>query len=56
MSTLISLFFALSFQSHRKEEVVKSGVSKILKEGDFLLDNEVYISAAQVVKRKQRTF
>ena len=56
VSTLISSFSALSIESHREEEVVESGASKVLKEGAFLLDNEVHISATQVVKRKQRTF
>ena len=56
VSTLISSFSALSIESHREEEVVESGASKVLKEGEFLLDNEVHISATQVVKRKQRTF
>ena len=58
VSTLIPPFSALSIESHREdseEGVVKSGASKILKEGEFLLDNEVYISTSQVVKRKQRT-
>lgn len=56
VSTLISPFSALSIESHRQEEIVESGATKILKEGEFLLDNEVYFSTSQVVKKKQRTF
>ena len=41
--TLISPFSALSIGSRREEEVVESGMSKVLKEGEFLLENEVYI-------------
>lgn len=56
VSTLIPPFSALSIEPHREEGVVESRASKILEEGEFLLDNEVYISTSQVVKRKQRTF
>ena len=56
VSTLIPPFYALSIEPHREEGVVESRASKVLKEGGFLLDNEVYMSTSQVVKRKQRRF
>ena len=56
MSTLISPFFALFIESHRAEQVVKPRASKVSRERELLLDNEVYISIPQVVKKKQLSF
>lgn len=52
VSTLISPFSALSIESHREEEAIESRALKVLKRGEFLLDDEVYISALQVVKKR----
>lgn len=39
-----------------RKKKVESRALKVLKQGGFLLDDEVYISASQVVKRIHRTF
>ena len=54
--TLIAPFSSLSIESHGVEQVVESEASRELKEGEFLLNDEVYISAARVVRKRQRTF
>lgn len=56
MYTLIAPFSSLSIDSDREEEVVEAGAVKIPKEGEFLLNDKVYMSAAQVVRKRQRTF
>lgn len=53
--TLIAPLSSLSIESHREEEVVQSGAVKMTIEGE-LLNDEVYISAAQVVRKMQRIF
>ncbi len=37
--TLIAPFSSLSIESHREEQVVESGASRKLKEGEFLLND-----------------
>lgn len=53
---LIPLFFAFFIEFHREEKIIESGTSKKLNERAFLLDNEIYMSTSQVVKRKSYTF
>ena len=50
--TLIAPFSSLSIESHRKERIVESGTSRALKEGEFLLNDEVYVSTARVVRKR----
>lgn len=52
---LIAPFSSLSIDSQREEEIVQAGAVKIPKEGEFFLNDEVYMSAAQVV-RKEATY
>lgn len=53
---LIAPFSSLSIESHRNEELFQPRAVTIPREGEFLLHDEVYFSAAQVVRKRQRTF
>ncbi len=54
--TLIAPFSSLSIESHVVEQIVELEASRELKEKEFLFNDEVYISAARVVRKRQRTF
>ena len=54
--SLIAPFSSLSIESHRDKEVVQSRAVTIPRQWEFLLQDDVYFSAAQVVRKRQRTF
>lgn len=51
--TLITSFSSLSIESHGEKQW---RAKRELKEGEFLLNDEVYISATRVIRKRQYTF
>lgn len=49
---LIAPFFSLFIESYRVEQVVNLKISRKFKKKKFLLNDEIYISATHVVKKK----
>lgn len=50
--SLIAPFSSLSIESHKDKEVVQSRAVTIPRERELLLHDEIYFSAAQVVRKR----